>query len=116
MNELELKNLVYPEFEDICSAYYRITMSNGDMWSIPVWTIMLNRAEYYAKVDDIPIDESLNEDTIPLFRDDEDEIEDWARNNMDWEDVMNVAEFTGADKGSVDYQEEWKNPKDVEII
>lgn len=86
---------------------YLISMPDNSTWSIPVSIIAKNRAEHYAKEFEGNVDKSLIEDTLPLFLDDEYEIEDWARNNMNWSDVMPFAEvFCRKD---VDYQEGWLN-------
>ena len=80
---------------------------------MPTRIIAENRAEYYAKKNNITFAESLQNDTIPFFESDDYEIEDWARNNMDWSDVENYAEKM-KDVG-LDMQEEWVNPEETEV-
>lgn len=83
---------------------YQVTMSNGEVWSVPVSVIALHRARYYAKKYDGDLTKSYNEDTLPLFEDDFYEIEDWAKNNMNWCDISAEARLISA---SYDYQDAW---------
>ena len=108
-------DLIRDEFDNICKMSYRFTASDGSKWDVPLMTIIINRAEYYAEVDKISLEESLNNDTLPLFRDDEDEIEDLARNNMDWSDVAGCA-YRVEHPPMMDMNDEWTNPEDVEIV
>jgi len=55
--------------------------------AVPVETIARHRAAHYASEFGGDIERSLAEDTWPLFAIDF-EVEDWARNNMNWEDVV----------------------------
>ena len=91
---------------DVLTRNYIVTMGNGQRWSIPVERIAFNRAHYYAKKDGISFDESLKEDTWPLFEADGFEIEDWARNNMNWSDVKAHAKLVDTDD-FCDFQEGW---------
>ncbi len=97
----------------ITNAVLHITMSDGSVWSVPVYEIAYHRAEYYAKEFDGDVIRSLNEDTIPLFEGDEFEIRDWAQNNMDWKDVEATL-VSPAPKS--DYQDGWVNSDDKVII
>lgn len=87
----------------------QVIFRNGETWSIPVMDIAMNRAEYYAHEFDGDVQRSLNEDTIPLFEDDF-EIEDWAKNCMNWEDFNNKTLV----ESKFDYQDHFGNA-DVEI-
>lgn len=93
--------------------WYQFTTSTGDVWRVPIKVIAENRAIYYAKKNNIDIEDSLQDDTIPLFESDDFEIEDWARNNMDWSDVENHAEKLISK--SPDMQEEWVDPEETDI-
>jgi hypothetical protein len=44
---------------------------------------------------------------------DPDEVADWAQNNMDWDDVKDVAKLVHSDEP--DYQEGWVNG-DYEVV
>ena len=92
----------------IVDMKYRAIMEDGSIYEVPVLFIAMDRARYYAKIDDVELNESLNNDTIPLFLDDEYEIADWAKNNMDWDDVKNVAKQVKG-PSNVDFQEGWVN-------
>lgn len=97
----------------VLSDIYVTTMENGQKWGVPVGRIAYNRAHYYAKNDGISFDDSLKNDTIPLFESDAFEIEDWAQNNMNWSDVESCA-FLISDAECC-FQEGWCNG-DHEII
>jgi len=98
----------------VLEKQYVIEMENGEKWSIPVKAIAEDRAKYYAERDyygDVSV--SLKMDTLPLFEDDSIEIEDWAKNNMDWEGVSGSA--TLIERSNMDYQEQWMSG-DVDIL
>jgi len=98
----------------ILAKHYVVEMPNGEKWSVPVNVIAMNRAKHYAKEDyDGDVEKSLRDDTAPLFADDEYEIEDWAKNNMNWSDVESSATLMGENK--CDFQEGWVNG-DIEIL
>lgn len=92
---------------NVLSKSYIVTMENGQKWAISVERIAFNRAHYYEKNDGISFDESLKNDTIPLFESDDYEIKDWAQNNMNWSDVEKYAKLV--DEGECDFQEGWVN-------
>ena len=66
-----------------------ITFSNGSVYSIPAKVVAEDRADYYATKDDGDYDEIFEEEMWVL--DDELELLDWMRGNMDWEDVEEYA-------------------------
>jgi len=84
-----------------------ITMPDSSVWAAPVQLIATNRAEYYAREFGGDVNRSLAEDTLPLFRSDDFEIEDWAANNMNWSDVQHAAKCISP--GDVDFQDGWVN-------
>lgn len=97
--------------------YLRVTMSDGSKYDIPVRIIAYNRASYYAEHDsqfDGSVERSLNEDTLPLFKEDNYEIVDWAANNMNWKNVLSTA-IRVQPAIEIDFQEGWING-DKEIV
>lgn len=69
-----------------------VTFSNGDIFAVPVMLVANDRAQYYfGRGEYTSLDESLKEDTTPLFETDEYEIVDWFKNNMDWRNVSKFA-------------------------
>jgi hypothetical protein len=98
--------------EEFANKSYHVTMPDGRVWAVPLLTIALNRAQYYMQIDGVSLNESLNNDTIPMFED-PDEVADWAQNNMDWDDVKDVAKLVHSDEP--DYQEGWVNG-DYEVV
>ena len=94
-------------------ASLHVTMPDGSTWAVPVEVIARDRAKHYAHEFGGDIDRSYAEDTIPLFESDDYEIEDWAANNMNWEDIQGTA-VRVSEPPDVDYQEGWVNgPKRV---
>lgn len=86
-----------------------ITMPDGSVWAVPVEHIARNRATFYAHREyGGNVEESLRDDTIPLFESDDYEIEDWAAGNMNWEDVSRFARMVSAPEPP-DFQEGWVN-------
>ena len=45
----------------ISDKRYVITMPDGSKWSIPINSISLNRAKYYAENDNIPFSEAIKD-------------------------------------------------------
>lgn len=102
---------------EILSKEYHFTLSNRVVMAIPVRVIAEDRARYFAHEFAGDVARSLMEDTIPMFEGDDYEIEDWARNNMDWKDVKKFARVVKApDHQDELYQEGWMNPESVEIV
>ena len=67
-----------------------LELSNEEIWHIPVRTVALHRATYFAKERgefNGDIQESLDDDTIIVFEFDNYNILDWLQNNMSWADV-----------------------------
>ena len=90
--------------------YLRVTMPDGSKWDVPVMLIVHNRAKLYAETDP----ETSFDKEVEYALNDEYEIEDWAANNMNWEDVVLQAQIVEEARG-VDYQEGWING-DQEIV
>jgi hypothetical protein len=95
-----------PEIRDML---YVTEMPDGSRWGVPVEFIALNRAKNYADEFGGNTALSLEEDTWPLFEADDYEVEDWAANNMNWEDVSEHAIRLPSDEDEVDCQEGWTN-------
>lgn len=84
-----------------------ITMPDSSKWSVPVEIIARHRAAEYASEFGGDVEQSLAEDTIPLFEEDDYNVEDWAANNMNWSDVQAHAKLV--ERGECDFQEGWVN-------
>lgn len=94
--------------------YYQVESENGEQWRVPIDAIVQNRSEYYAEKDNVSYEEAEAE-TIELFNSDTYEIEDWARNNMNWSDVSGQA-ILHQTKSVVMYDDMWCNPVEVEFV
>jgi hypothetical protein len=92
----------------ILDKRYIVTMEDQSQWAVPVKVIAMNRAAYYAERDfEGNLDRSLQEDTLPLFEANEYEIENWAKNNMSWSDVVDFA--TQIKAPEIDFEDGWLN-------
>ncbi len=84
-----------------------VEMPDGSKWGVPVEMIARNRAAHYAKREfDGDVERSLAEDTIPLFEEDDYEIQDWAVNNMNWCD-FDGHQVKVSDAPTPDFQDAW---------
>jgi hypothetical protein len=87
--------------------YLTVKQSDGSVWGVPVEMIARNRAEFYASEFDGDVEQSLQEDTLPLFRDNGNyEISSWAVGNMDWDD-FDGHQVQLSPPQPVDFQEGW---------
>ena len=86
--------------------YMTVIVSDGSTWGVPVEMIARDRAANYADEFDGDIERSLSEDTLPLFEDDDYQIQDWAVNNMNWSD-FDGHQVKIADAPAPDFQEAW---------
>lgn len=86
----------------------RITFSNGERYDVPARVIAEHRARYYAEKyegEEGEYDEIFEKEMWVL--DDRLELLDWFSNNMNWEDVEDVAvQVEGVD---IDKSEEFVN-------
>lgn len=96
-----------------------ITFSNGEKYKIPAEFIAVARAKYYADLDsrrDINIKyDEIYQQELEYSLNNNDEILDWADNNMNWEDVKDVTTFIEQIKEEINYEKEWTN-SEKEIV
>ena len=83
-----------------------ILMPDGSKWGVPVEMIARHRAKHYAHEFDGDIERSLAEDTIPLFESEDYEIEDWAKNQMNWRD-FEFRQVKVSEAPPPDFEEAW---------
>ena len=102
------------EFPVLTKNYF-IKMKDGSVWAIPVAEIATSRADYYKKDYGDDFMQSMYEDTLPLFQESPNEIEEWARNNMDWNDVCSVAVMVTPPQSNKEYPNDWVNPVQTEV-
>ena len=94
--------------KDFNKVFMRVTMEDGSRYDVPVMVIATNRAEHYKDEFGGDLQRSLDEDTLPLFEQDEFEIQDWAQNNMNWDEVEGKATKV-EEPVKIDFQEGWMN-------
>lgn len=89
--------------------FLRVEMPDGSKWDVPCEVIARKRTEYYAGVDGFKEGSREWEEEFKRSMDDY-ELEDWASNNMNWEDVQSIArKVADLPPPEVDYQEGWVN-------
>lgn len=97
MSEIKSKNI------------YAVTMENGDIYGVPAELIADNYAKYYENTGE---DYQENYDAMMYwFHTDDYDFADWAKNNMDWDDVKEHAVLLKMIKKEVDFQKGWVNGK-----
>ena len=88
---------------------YCVTINNTT-YAIPAMVIAEDRATHYFNIGRFTsLEQSLTEDTIPLFLEDDMAIRDWAANNMNWADVIDSAKIISKQYVENDPQEDWCN-------
>lgn len=95
------------------NKFYRVTMPDGSKWDVPCYVIAQNRAMYYAKretgEDGGPEFGRVYKEEFDYTIEDNLELEDWATNNMHWNDVKRHAQMTEIGPDDVDYEDGWTN-------
>lgn len=87
---------------------YAITMPNGDVYGVPAEVIADNYASYYQK--EYGEDYYENYDAMmSWFQKDDYEFADWAKCNMDWDDVKDKAFMLKKNEETIDFQDGWVN-------
>lgn len=86
---------------------YAVKMNNGDVYGIPASVIADNYAKHYQRHGE---EYQENYDTMMNWFDEDDyEFADWAKNNMDWDDVKEHAVLLERRQPPVDFQDGWVN-------
>ena len=86
---------------------YEIITGNGEVWGVPAEVIADNYAKYYEGSGE---DYKENYDAMIEWFDTGDfEFADWAKNNMDWDDVKQQAFLVRRGESDNDFQESWVN-------
>lgn len=86
---------------------YAVTMANGDVYGVPAEVVADNYAQHCA---DTGEDYQENyDDMIRWFDADDYEFADWAKNNMDWDDVKEHAMLLEKGCPKIDFQDGWVN-------
>ena len=93
----------------LATKRYFITMPDDSVWAVPVMFIAQHRAKFYAEQNEIPITESLEQDTVPLFVNKYYRIGEWARCQMKWFEVRRHATQVVDPTLDADYESGWAN-------
>lgn len=87
---------------------YAITMPNGDVYGVPAEVIADHYAAYYQREHDEDYYENYDA-MMSWFQKDDYEFADWAKNNMDWDDVKDKAVLLEKNEEAIDFQDGWVN-------
>lgn len=71
--------------------YLKIKCSDGKLFIIPALVVAEDRANYYSKIDGYDIESNEWQNEIKYAMDDEYELKDWIKGNMNWEDLKPYA-------------------------
>jgi len=91
--------------------YLVVTMPDQSRWRIPARFIAEHRARYYMRNDHGA--DWVDEVTLALA--DDYELKDWASHNMNWADVVAIAERLPDELVDCDYGQAWGNA-DKEVV
>lgn len=91
----------------------KVTMSDGTVWTIPVDIIAMDRAAYFMNEFSGSLERSLNEDTIPFFNSNENEVKEWAINQMEWKTIKDYARLVHVRHAN--YEKEWVIGEHIEV-
>lgn len=99
--------------------YLKVSFDDRSEWLIPAKFIAEHMAAYYAERD---TGKTSGKEYERVFREEfvytinnDDEIIDWAANNMNWDDVSHVAEPIPKEPVDPDYSDEW-GISEMEVI
>jgi hypothetical protein len=96
--------------------WVRLEVPDYGVVAVPVETIARHRATRFADEFGGDIERSLAEDTWPLFADDDFNVLDWARNNMNWEDAVEAHITVEREVlPGPDFQEAWLD-EEMEVV
>lgn len=87
------------------AKYLDVTMPDGSVWRVPADVVADDRANYYAGEDG----DTTYDSEFALVLQDDGELMDWAKNNLNWEAVAPHATRIFTQVPPVDYQEGWVN-------
>jgi hypothetical protein len=92
----------------------KIQFPNGDIFYVPSTVIAENRANYYSSVDGYEIGSNEWQEEVNYALNTEYEIEDWLRNNMNWNDLEPYAKEE-EEYEEIDYEEKFPDAE-IEIF
>lgn len=99
--------------------YIHVTMPDSSVWRVRTEAVVVNRTVYYATQEQERGEDywSTYEKEYEYAHTHDDEVLDWAANNMNWSDVADVAEMVPQPEKSLtskEFQEGWVNgPKSI---
>lgn len=105
------------------NKYLQVTFTNGETYHVSVGGIAHKIAVYYANHDEGEQKGEPSEEWGKVYHNelkytlgDSGEIINWARNNMDWEDLKDGAERIITENKEFDYDADYRNDAKVKVI
>lgn len=86
-----------------------VVMPDRQIWAVPVLQIAISRAKHYEHKYDGDLVRSLMKDTAPLFRGSRYTIDEWARDEMNWDEVRAIRLMDATPPSGEEFQEAWVN-------
>ncbi len=87
---------------------YAVTMENGDIYGIPAEVIAHHYARYYETEHEEPYQENYDA-MLHWFDTNDYEFADWAKGNLNWDDVEEQAFLLKKATPKIDFQDGWVN-------
>ncbi|ATI15725.1 hypothetical protein [Bordetella phage vB_BbrM_PHB04] len=87
--------------------FFQVKFKDGSMFEVPTIIVAQDRANYYHQRDkeEFPTLDDALKDTAELFAADTYEIEDWAKNNMNWDELAPHARLVGYEPAERDWMD-----------
>lgn len=87
--------------------FFQVKFQDGSIFEVPTIIVAKDRAAYYHEQckDEFQTFDDALKDTTELFAADSYEIEDWAKNNMNWDELAPHARIVGYDPVARDWMD-----------
>jgi len=97
--------MMHPFKENELKPYFQVKFQDGSVFEVPTIIVAQDRAAYYHErdKDEFPTLDDALKDTTELFASDTYEIEDWAHNNMNWDELAPHARLVSHDPAERDW-------------
>lgn len=107
-SECEVNEIIEIFDTPLNDKHIYVDMPDGFTYVIPVMVVAEHKAWRMKQHHDNDFSKAMTKEVLPEFENDKYEIKDWAKNNMNWQDVKEHA-IVLKRKAEYDYQEHWVN-------
>ena len=91
---------------DYAQLYYKVEFENGEVWAVPLWSLVNHRANAIVESDGTPYHIAYT-DTVKLFMSDYEYIHNYKQ-SVEWDDISRYAKKLQS-ATNFDYNEAWRN-------